>query len=291
MATVVSMRAADEEKTEDALLLEELVEGSTFETTFFNKEENNSYGHCGSVIKEIQNGEDGSYLVKIRPPMFYLMGVLSNISRILSGTKSRKILDNRRWQAKEIEHLRMLHPDVSTENTPFENAILMQKIDGRVVHDILRSPDISNDKKREVVVKTVQGLENIHSKNLYHGEPNTQNCIFTEDEEIYWIDFEVEYHPSLTLPEKKAKDLEQLTLSIMGAFEQENEIGMSDEALIDLILETYTDREVRHLFLDDPNLPLIGPIRFYQLSFSSVYRFYQTQMNLLRYIDAREHTP
>ncbi len=285
------MRATDEEEQEDTLMVEELVEGSTFETTFFNEEKNNSYGHCGSVIKEIQNGKDGSYLVKIRPPMFYLMGVLSNISRLLSGTKSRKILDNRRWQATEIARLRRLHPDISTDNTPFENAILMQKIDGCVVYDILRSADMSNEKKREVIVKTVQGLENIHRKNLYHGEPNTQNCIFTEDEELYWIDFEVEYHPSLTLPEKKAKDLEQLTLSILGAFDKENEVGMSDEGLIELILETYTGREITQLFLDDPNLPLIGPIRFYQLSFSSVYRFYQTQINLLRYIDTREHNP
>ncbi len=283
--------APEEKKKEkdDPLILSELVDESTFETTFFNKEENNSYGHFSSVIKEIKKGEEGSHLVKIRPPMFYLSGVLSNLSRMLSGTESRKILDNERWGSREIKHLNELYPDVKSDHTSFENAILMEKIDGKVAYDILRGENISNNKKRQVIVKMVEGLENIHKRDLYHGEPNTQNCIFTKEGDIYWIDFEIEYHPDLTLLEKKAKDIEQLTLSILGAFEEEDDIGVSDEEIIDLILEHYTNQEVKGTFLNNPNIPLIGPIRVYQLSFSSVYRFYQAQMNLLKYINNREY--
>lgn len=269
--------------------LSELIDESTFESTFFNKEDNNTYGHFSSIIKEIQDGEEGSHLVKIRPPLFYLNGVLSNLSRLISGTGTRKILDNKKWRKKELEHLENLHPDVKIDETPFDNAFLVEKIDGKVAYDILRDEKTDKESKIKSIKKITKGLYNIHKKDLYHGEPNTQNCILTENGEVYWIDFEIEYHPDLTLLEKKAKDLEQLTLSILGAFEEENEIGVEDEELIDLILKNYTDQEVKGTFLNNPNLPLIGPIRVYQLSFSSVYRFYQAQMNVLKYINNREY--
>ncbi|MFW6375574.1 MAG: hypothetical protein ACOCZJ_00255 [Thermoplasmatota archaeon] len=281
----------DEKKSKkiSASELSELIDESTFESTFFNKEDNNTYGHFSSIIREIKDGEEGSHLVKIRPPLFYLNGVLSNLSRLISGTGTRKILDNKRWREKELEHLENLHPDVKIDETPFDNAFLIEKIDGKVAYDILRDENISNKSKIKSIKKITKGLYYIHKKDLYHGEPNTQNCILTDDGDVYWIDFEIEYHPELTMIERKAKDLEQLLLSIMGAFEEEGDIGMDDDELIDLILESYDDKEVKSHFVKNPDVPAVGPFRMLQLSFSNMYRFYQSQINLIKYINNREY--
>ncbi len=283
------MGTKEESKKPSPADLAKKIAESTFENTFFNKENNNSYGHFSSVIKEIKDGKGGeSHLVKIRPPLFYLNGVLSNISRLLSGTNSRKILDNERWSLRESEYLKTINPDFETDETPHENAIMMEKIDGDVAFDILRSKSLENRKKLKVIEKLAEALKNIHEKDLYHGEPNTQNCLITEDGEIYWIDFEIEYHKELSLIEKKAKDLEQLTLSILGAFEEEGEVGLDDEELIDLVLEAYNERDVISQFINNAHVPLIGPYRIYQLSFVSAYRFYQVQLNVLKYLNCWE---
>ncbi len=264
--------------------LSEKVDESLFENPMFKKEDNNSYGHFSSIIKEIRDGGENTHLIKIRPPLFYLSGFFSNLTRFLSGTESFKIMDNERWGKREVEHLKRLNPDISAETTPFDNAFLVEKIDGSVVFDILDSNTISNEKKKEVIGQIVKGLRNIHEKDLYHGEPTTQNCIYSKKGEIYWIDFEIEYHEDLTDDEKKSRDLEQLTLSILGAFEEEGEIGLDDHELIGLIFDSYGDEETISFFANNPNLPLIGPYRIYQLSFKSGIRFYQAQYTLLEYL-------
>lgn len=269
--------------------LAEKIDESTFQSTFFNKEKNNSYGHFSSVIKEVKDGEGGkSHLVKIRPPLFYLNGILSNLSRLLSSTGSRKILDNERWSLREKEYLKTLNPDVEIDDTEHDNAIMMEKIDGEVAYDLLSSKEIDNEDKLKIIQKISRGLNNIHQRDLYHGEPNTQNCLISEEGDIYWIDFEIEYHEDLSLLEKKTKDLEQMSLSMMGAFEEEGEIGIDDEELIDFILESYGDEEVISYFLNNAHIPLIGPYRIYQLSFTSAYRFYQVQVNILKYLNSWE---
>ncbi len=269
--------------------LAEKIDESTFENTFFNKEDNNSYGHFSSVIKEIKDGEGGtSHLVKIRPPLFYLNGILSNFSRLLSSTGSRKILDNERWRLREKEYLKTLNPDFEIDHTEHDNAILMEKIEGEVVYDLLSAEDIENKEKLKIIKKISKGLHDIHQKDLYHGEPNTQNCLISEDGDIYWIDFEIEYHEDLSLLEKKMKDFEQMSLSMMGAFEEEGEIGLDDEELLDFILDSYDDEEVISYFLNNAHVPLIGPYRIYQLSFTSAYRFYQVQVNILKYLNSWE---
>lgn len=269
--------------------LAEKIDESTFQSTFFNKEKNNSYGHFSSVIKEVQDGEGGkSHLVKIRPPLFYLNGILSNLSRLLSSTGSRKILDNERWSLREKEYLKTLNPDVEIDDTEHDNAIMMEKIEGEVAYDLLSSKEIDNEDKLKIIQKISRGLNNIHQRDLYHGEPNTQNCLISEEGDIYWIDFEIEYHEDLSLLEKKTKDLEQMSLSMMGAFEEEGEIGIDDEELLEFILETYGDEEVISYFLNNAHVPLIGPYRIYQLSFTSAYRFYQVQVNILKYLNSWE---
>ncbi len=281
----------DSEKKISEIDLAQKIDECTFESTFFNREKNNSYGHFSSVIKEIKDGEGGtSHLVKIRPPLFYLNGVLSNISRLLSSTGSRKILDNRRWSLREKEYLKSINKDFEIDDTVHDNAILMEKIDGRVAYDILTSEKKSKKEKLDAIEEISEGLRDIHKKDLYHGEPNTQNCLITEDGEIYWIDFEIEYHEDLSLIEKKAKDLEQMLLSMLGAFEDEGErgIGMDDEELIDFILDSYGDEEVISYFLNNAHIPFFAPYRIYQLAFSSAYRFYQVQMNLLKYLNSWE---
>ena len=269
--------------------LAQKIDESTFESTFFNKEDNNSYGHFSSVIKEIKDGEGGtSHLVKIRPPLFYLNGILSNLSRLLSSTGSRKILDNERWRLREKEYLKTINPNFEIDDTVHENAILMEKIDGDVVYDLLSSDEISNENKLDIIKMISKGLNDIHQRDLYHGEPNTQNCLISEDGEIYWIDFEIEYHEELSLLEKKMKDLEQMALSMMGAFEEEGDIGLDDQEFLDFILESYGDEEVISYFLNNAHVPLLGPYRIYQLSFISAYRFYQVQVNVLKYLNAWE---
>ncbi|MFW6040402.1 MAG: lipopolysaccharide kinase InaA family protein [Thermoplasmatota archaeon] len=284
------MAEKNDSDLEDTKILEELakkIEESQFEGTWFRKDTDDSHPHFSSVIKEIKDGKKNSHLVKIRPPLFFLSGFLSNISRKLSGMENLKILDNKRWQEREIAHLRNINPDLILTETQYENALLMEKIEGDVTFDILTSDEESNEKKLEVIKKVVEGLKNIHDKNLFHGEPTTQNCILGADGDIYWIDFEIEYHEDLTETEIKARDLEQLTLSVLGAFEEEEDIGLTDGEIIDLIFDTYADNHVISTFKNNPHIPLIGPYRVYQLSFVSLLRFYQVQINLMDYI--REH--
>ncbi len=269
--------------------LERKIDESTFENTFFNKEDNNTYGHFSSVIKEIKDGEGGtSHLVKIRPPLFHLNGILSNISRLISGTSSRKILDHKRWSLREKEYLETINPGFEIDDTIYENAIVMEKIDGEVVFDILRSEKIKKQDKLRTIKRIAKGLGDIHKKDLYHGEPNTQNCLIDKDEEVYWIDFEIEYHDDLSLVEKKAKDLEQLTLSILGAFEHEGEIGLNDEELIEFIFEAYDVDSIITHFLNNAHVPHFNPYRVLQLSFTSAFRFYQVQINFVKYLTCWE---
>ncbi|MEF8879490.1 MAG: lipopolysaccharide kinase InaA family protein [Candidatus Thermoplasmatota archaeon] len=281
------MKYRDDSQIVSSAEIDRLNKESIFETPFFNKEENNSYGHFGSVIKEIKDGNDGTHLVKIRPPFFLLGGALSNITRILSGTKTRKILDHKKWQNREISCIKSLYPDLKINATPYVNSILIEKIDGKVAYDILRDDKICNDEKKNIIIKIAKGLRDIHEKDLYHGEPNTQNCIISNEDELYWIDFEIEYFDNLASEEKKANDLEQLLFSILGAFEKEGEIGIGDHEMIDIILDSYGDEEIKQIFLDNPNLPSIAPSRMYQLSFSSAYRFYQSQLKLMEYVEEK----
>lgn len=276
----------DKKHIDDILLteIEKKIDESQFESPLFSVEGDEDHKHFSSVIKEIKDGKDNSHLVKIRPPLFLLSGLLSNISRKLSGMENLKILNNRRWRARELEHLKELHPHLFTAETDYDNAFLVEKIEGDVAYQLLRSWDLSNKEKKQVIEEITKGLKNLHEKELFHGEPTTQNCILGDDGEVYWIDFEIEYNKDIDSIEKKARDLEQLTLSILGAFEEEGEIGCDDRVLIDFIVSTYDSEEVVSLFVQNPHLPLIGPHRVYQFSFVSLYRFYQVQLNVMEYL-------
>lgn len=264
--------------------LAEKIDESQFESTFFNTEEDSNYSHFSSVIKEIKDGAKNSHLVKIRPPLFLLSGFLSNISRKISGMDNLKILDNDRWKSREVKHLQDLHPQLISSETDHDNAFVVEKIDGDVAYEILCSDEVDNEKKIDTITKIAGSLKDIHDQDLYHGEPTTQNCILGDDGDIYWIDFEIEYHQDLRKAEEKARDLEQLTLSILGAFEEEGDVGIDDHKLTELIFESYGDEEVVSNFVNNPHLPLIGPHRVYQFSFVSVKRFYQVQINLLDHL-------
>ena len=277
----------DENEEEEEIYLKKLakkIDESQYENTFFSQVDGKNHSHFGSVIKEIKDADENTHLVKIRPPLFLLSGILSNISRKLSGMENLKILDNKRWQAREVDRLKDLHPELFSQETEYENAFLMEKIEGEVPYEVLTSEYADNGKKLEVIKKLVKALKNIHDKDLYHGEPTTQNCILGDEGDIYWIDFEIEYHEDLTSLEIKARDLEQLTMSLLGAFEEEGDIGMTDKELVELIFDLYGDQEVVSTFSNNPKLPLFGPHRIFQLSFVSLKRFYQAQVNLLDYL-------
>jgi len=279
------------ERDEDDILwteIEKKIDESQFESPLFSVEGDQDHKHFSSVIKEIKDGKDNSHLVKIRPPLFLLSGLLSNISRKLSGMDNLKILDNRRWRSRELEHLKELHPHLFTAETDYDNAFLMEKIEGDVAFQLLRSSKISEQGKKKIIIEITEALKNLHERELYHGEPTTQNCILGNDGEVYWIDFEIEYNQDISDLEKKARDLEQLTLSIMGAFEEEGEIGLDDKELVKLIFGSYDSEEVVTMFCQNPHLPLLGPHRVYQFSFVSLYRFYQVQLNIMECL--REHT-
>ncbi|MFO7792667.1 MAG: hypothetical protein R6W73_06780 [Candidatus Saliniplasma sp.] len=278
------MAESTEKKREYLKKLADKIEESQLESPFFRKIEGQNHTHFGSVIKEIKDAEENTHLVKIRPPLFLLSGILSNISRKLSGMENLKILDNKRWKNREVDQLNNLHPDLFSQETEYENAFLVEKIQGEVAFEVLTSKDISNEDKIELIIKMIKGLKSIHHKDLYHGEPTTQNCILGDDGDIYWIDFEIEYHDDLSDLEKEARDLEQLTMSILGVFEDEGEIGMDDKELIEMIFELYGNNEVIFTFSNNPSLPLFGPHRVFQLSFVSVRRFYQVQINLIDYL-------
>lgn len=265
--------------------VEKAVEGSQFDMTFFQDSDDAENIHFSSVVKEVDGDEDGTYLVKIRPPLFFLHGFLSNISRALSGIKNNKILDNEEWLKREVEHLRELYPEMKADYVPHDNAFLMEKIDGEVARNILSSEKVDTGKKRKVITELTEALKLLHDKGIYHGEPNTGNCMIGEDGEVYWIDFETQYDESLSDEEKSARDLEQFILSVLGNFKEEGEIGMDDDEIIEEIFETYGNKEIMGVIKKDPCLPLVGPHRVYQFSCDSLLRFYEAQRSIMNYLD------
>ncbi|MFP4116441.1 MAG: hypothetical protein ACLFQ8_01725 [Candidatus Aenigmatarchaeota archaeon] len=244
--------------------------------------------HFSSVIKEIDGEDEETYLVKIRPPLFSIYGLLSNLSRAFSGINNTKIMDNEKWVRREVEHFKELYPEMVADDVDLENAFLMEKIDGEVASRVLSSVHVDPEEKVEVIREMTKALKLLHEKDRFHGEPNTENCIIGDDGDVYWIDFETEYDESLKEEEKRAKDLEQLMLSVLGAFNEEGEVGMDDKEIIEKILEVYDDEEIISVVENDPSLPLIGPHRVYQFSCNSVMRFYRAQKNIMDYFDDTE---
>lgn len=264
--------------------IEEAIDDSYLDTTFFQKAGESENVHFSSVIKEIEGEDEKTYLVKIRPPLFFLHGLLSNISRALSGIKNTKIMDNEEWLKREVEHFKELYPEMSADYVQHDNAFLMEKIDGEVAKKVLCSSDIEPSKKSEVICEMADALKLLHEKGKYHGEPNTSNCIIDEEGEVYWIDFETQYDESLTDLEKRARDLEQLLLSVLVSFREEGEIGMEDNEIIEIIFDEYGDEDVLSLIKEDTSFPLVGPHRIFQFSSDSLIRFYQAQWNIMDYL-------
>ncbi len=266
--------------------IRKVVEESRSKVNLFQNMEDENCMNFSSVIKEIKD-EDSSYLVKIRPPVFLISGLLSNFSRIISGLKNTKILDNKRWKEREVESLKKIYPEMVADHKPFENAVLMEKINGEPAAEVLRS-DISDEEKEDIILDMARVLRKLHDMDVFHGEPNTNNCIIGEDEKIYWIDFEVVYDEDLHEKEKKAKDLEQFILSVLGSFDEEGEIGIDDREIIERIFREYGDDEIQSIVRHYHSLPLIGPYRIYQFSFNSLGRFYRAQINFMEYLGLRE---
>lgn len=264
--------------------IKEAVDESQLENTLFQKVDEKENRHFSSVIKEIKDGDKNDYLIKIRPPFFLIHGFLSNISRALSGLKNTKILDNDQWRGREVEYFKKLYPEMVAGHVPFDNAFLMEKIDGKVAGKVLRSKDLDNEEKLGTIRDMIHFLKELHNDDIFHGEPNIHNCIIGEDGDVYWIDFEVEYDEDLSKTEKKTRDLEQFTLSVLGAFEEEGEIGMTDEEMIEMVFDEYGDEEVISFIHSNHCLPLIGPHRIYQFSYNSLGRFYKAQMNIMSYL-------
>ena len=262
----------------------EVVDESQTENTFFQRLKDESHPHFSSVIKEIDGGDNKKYLVKIRPPLFLISGLLSNLSRVVSGLKNTKILDNNQWRKREVEYFKKLYPEMVANHVPFENAFLMEKIDGEVAGKVLRSHGRKDEEKKDAILNMVDFLGRLHKRDIFHGEPNIHNCIIGDDGDVYWIDFEVEYDDDLSDVEKRARDLEQFTLSVLGAFEEEGEIGMDDDEIIEIIFDKYGDEDVISFIHSEHCLPLIGPHRIYQFSYNSLGRFYRAQINLMSYL-------
>ncbi len=284
------MKSLEEERTFDIPNsdIKEAVEGSRFDIAFLEDFGESENTHFSSVIKEVE-GEDGNtYLVKIRPPLFILNGLISNMSRLFLGLKNPKVIDNKEWAKREVEHLREIYPDMDVGHTPYENAFVMEKIDGEVACDILSSEDIEFEHKKKVITGMSEALRTLHKKDRFHGEPNTQNCLVDEEFDIYWIDFETEYDERLSSSEKRARDLEQLALSVLGAFEENKETGLDDKEIVDMIFKAYGDENTISLIKKDPSIPFVGPHRLPQFSYSSLLRFYEAQMNVLDYLDEDE---
>lgn len=270
--------------------IKKAVNESQLENTLFQKLDEEDNPHFSSVIKEINDGDKDDYLIKIRPPLFLIHGLLSNISRALSGLKNTKILDNEEWRGREVKYFKKLYPEMVAGHVPFDNAFVMEKIDGEVAGKVLRSNSLDNEKKLEVITDMVSFLKRLHEDSIFHGEPNIHNCIIGKDSDVYWIDFEVEYDDNIQTVEKKARDLEQFTLSVLGAFDEEGEIGLSDEEIIEMIFDEYKDEDVVSFIHSEHCLPLIGPHRIYQFSYNSLGRFYKAQMNIMGYLDKEENS-
>jgi tRNA A-37 threonylcarbamoyl transferase component Bud32 len=239
--------------------------------------------HFNNVLREVDPYKQNTYLVKIRPPLFFVWCTITNATRRLSGMNNLKIMNNRKWQKREVACLQDLYPHVHSMKTRYHNAFILEKINGKMAYKVLRSKKRTDSEKLEVIDKMVLALKDLHKRGHFHGEPNTLNCIVGEDGEIYWIDFEIEYH-NRSEREMRAIDLEQFTLSILGAFRKEGEIGMSDNELITHIFKKYGRKDkVVETLVKKHHLPMFGPFRVLQFNNVSLPRFFAVQRSILTY--------
>ena len=84
---------------------------------------------------------------------------------------------------KETENLRSTHfARACSKGTP-GTALLIQHIPGVSALHLTVTGDI--------IKKAEDGLEDLHRRGVVHGDPAPRNLLITEDNDIFWIDYDL----------------------------------------------------------------------------------------------------
>lgn len=112
--------------------------------------------------------------------------------------------------------------------------IEMEFIDGKLLKNIL--DDLTKRQQQEICKKIAKNIEELHSKNIIHGDLTTSNMIL-KNNKVYFIDFGLGYNSEKT--EDKAVDLKLLKQALDSKHYKHSEFLFKE------ILKSYNLKEVK----------------------------------------------
>ncbi len=118
-----------------------------------------------------------------------------------------------------------------------DGILIMSYIEGELLRDVLLRNRISDKMKIDIFRKLGEYISNMHNNGITHGDLTTSNIIFTEDEEIYLIDFGLANINSSI--EEKSVDIEMFDRVLVST--HTNDAEMLFKAFID----AYTENAVK----------------------------------------------
>ncbi len=166
--------------------------------------------------------KQGNKLVKERIKKNYRHPILDEKLRKLRTRKEAKLLNSVSFSPNFI----------SSDDKKM--TIEMEFIDGKLIKNIL--DDLTKKQQQEICKKIAKNIEELHSKNIIHGDLTTSNMILKKDK-VYFIDFGLGYNSDKI--EDKAVDLKLLKQALDSKHYKHSSF------LFNEILKNYNIKEVK----------------------------------------------
>ena len=164
----------------------------------------------------------GNKLIKERIKKNYRHPILDEKLRKLRTRKEAKLLNSVSFSPNVI-------------NSDDKKMIIeMEFIDGKLIKNIL--DNLTKKQQQEICKKIAKNIEELHSKNIIHGDLTTSNMILKKNK-VYFIDFGLGYNSEKT--EDKAVDLKLLKQALDSKHYKHSSF------LFNEILKNYNIKEVK----------------------------------------------
>ena len=164
----------------------------------------------------------GNKLIKERIKKNYRHPILDEKLRKLRTRKEAKLLNSVSFS-----------PNVINSDDK-KMTIEMEFIDGKLIKNIL--DNLTKKQQQEICKEIAKNIEELHSKNIIHGDLTTSNMILKKNK-VYFIDFGLGYNSEKT--EDKAVDLKLLKQALDSKHYKHSDF------LFNEILKNYNIKEVK----------------------------------------------
>jgi tRNA A-37 threonylcarbamoyl transferase component Bud32 len=184
-------------------------------------------------------------------PSSWIHRTLDTFGKWTAGARMRKA-ESAQW--KRAYEAKSNIPIIETDDP---NVVLMPFIENMNANDVFafnheikdfgvlpEAKDAGVDEKMEYADRIVDELANIHAKGAAWGEAILANMIITEGGKPVIVDPEVRYNKDVPLTEQKARDLRDLTMSIVSALRQSKE-EFDVRTVVERVVGRHPDAAVR----------------------------------------------